>query len=99
MAEYLLNISLNICLCLAMAQTARREAALPTADSTCIRLSIEFFFTKLPSLIETSHVHDENRESAARGLAKLCSDQTSAKQVINDLLDMVSGLQAANSFG
>jgi hypothetical protein len=82
-----------------MAQTARREAALPTADSTCIRLSIEFFFTKLPSLIEASHVHDENRESAARGLAKLCSDQTSAKQVINDLLDMVSGLQAANSFG
>lgn len=67
-----------------------------TMDKRCIKDAIEFFFTKLPSLIEMTQTHHGQLESAVKGLVRLCSDAVSAKAVILNLLEMGSSLQLAN---
>lgn len=65
-------------------------------DKLCIKDMIDFFINKLPSLVEVSQAQAETRESAAKGLARLCGDLSCAKDVVQKLHDMGSSLTLAD---
>ena len=75
---------------MALARTEHRM------DKLCIKDMIDFFINKLPSLVEVSQAQAETRESAAKGLARLCGDLSCAKDVVQKLHDMGSSLTLAD---
>ena len=80
-----------------MAQPQRASAEGSTMDKLCVKNTIESFFLTLPTLKEEgAQGHDQKRELAVTVLARLCSDMSTAKDVVRSLLDMGSSLQLAN---
>jgi len=79
-----------------MAMIARSSAEVSTMDVICVKDTIDSFFLMLPTLTEMPHGHDQKRELAVTVLARLCSDISTARDVVRSLLEMGSSLQLAN---